>query len=70
MLFFALASMYFLISKKKSFSLLFLALSVGIKYVTLSLLPLILLGFRRYLAVFLMSVSLILVIFQIEIQPW
>lgn len=70
MIFFALVSIYYLISQKRVISFLFLALSVAIKYVTLSLLPLIFLGFKRWLALILMAISLLVVIKKIEIQSW
>ena len=59
-----------LLKKQKVYSFFALALSVGIKYVTLVLSPLILTGFNRNFIVFLMLFGTMGVLAQIEMQPW
>jgi predicted membrane-bound dolichyl-phosphate-mannose-protein mannosyltransferase len=59
-----------LLKKQKVYSLSALSLSVGIKYVTLVLIPLLLTGFNRNFIVFLMIFGTLGVLAQIEIQPW
>ncbi|MBL7159428.1 hypothetical protein ISS85_03060 [Candidatus Microgenomates bacterium] len=70
MIFLTLAFIYFLIKSKKLLSVICFLLSVGIKYVTALLFPLLIFGFKRGLTVILMTMSLIFVLTKKEIQPW
>lgn len=51
-------------------TLFFLAVATGIKYVAIALLPLVLFGARRTLALLLSLAGLLLVLTQREVQPW
>ena len=70
MMFFALLAIYLIFVGKKLHSFFCFAISVGIKYVTAPLLPLLILGFRKNLAIILSILSLLYVVNQMEIQPW
>ena len=70
MIFLTLAFIYFLIKGKKLLSVICCLLSVGIKYVTVPLLPLLITRFKRKVALILMIASLLFVLFKKEIQPW
>jgi hypothetical protein len=59
-----------LLKKQKALSFFALSLSIGIKYVTLALSPLLLIGFQREMLVFLMTVGTVAVLTQVEMQPW
>lgn len=59
-----------LIKRKKIYSLFSLALSVGIKYVTLVLAPLLVTGFNRNFIIVLMAFGTLTVLWQVEVQPW
>lgn len=61
---------FFLLQKKKTMALFSLALSVGIKYVTLVLMPLVWFGFNRTLLLVLMVIGFTAVVYQVEVQPW
>ena len=71
MIFLTFLFIYFLINKnKKPLSVVCYLLSVGVKYVTAPLLPLLIFGFKRGLTIILMIISLIFVLTKKEIQPW
>lgn len=70
MMFFMLLALYLLCLRQKLLSLSAFAISTGVKYVMLPLLPLWIFGFRRNLAVVLAVLSLAYVASQREIQPW
>lgn len=70
MMFFALLAIYFIVLGRKRRSFLSLAVSIGIKYVTVFILPLVVLGFRKKLTVLLSILAFLYVLSQREIQPW
>jgi len=69
-IFFTFLFVYFLIENRKALSFPFFLLSAGIKYVTAPLFPLLILGFKKRLAMILMIASLVFVLIKKEIQPW
>lgn len=70
MMFWALLAFYSIQRFERTKMLFFLAVATGIKYVAVVLLPLVLIGARRSLALLLALVGLWLVLIQREIQPW
>lgn len=70
MIFLTLTFIYSLIKGKKMLSFLSYLLSAGIKYVTSPLLPLLIVGFRKKLALVLMTISFLIGVFKKELQPW
>jgi hypothetical protein len=83
MMFFALASLYFLVSKKKIRSILFLVLSIGTKFATIFLLPVYIyhwyserykkaISWEKFFAycMMMLAVALVLVSLRTTFQPW
>jgi hypothetical protein len=82
MMFFALWSVYFLLQKRYLYSLLLLAVSIGIKFATGLLIPVFLLPFviKRskkqfwhyffFLSVLLMSLAVVIAGYRSNFQPW
>lgn len=70
MMFWALLAFYILQKGKRIFGLFLLAISVALKWVTIFLLPLLLIGPRRFFALLFMLLGLVIVIMQTEILPW
>ena len=70
MIFLTLLFIYFLTKKKKLLSVICYLLSIGIKYVTAPLLPLSFLGFKKKLALILMTAVFLFVSINKELQPW
>lgn len=70
MMFFAIWAIYLLVENKKVTSFFLLALSVQIKYLTIFLLPLWFLGFRKTLTIFLIALAFLIILSRTELQPW
>lgn len=70
MMFFAVVAVYLFILKKKILSFLFFLLSVGVKYVTVFLSPLFVLGFQPAVLFAGGVAATTAVIYRLGLQPW
>jgi hypothetical protein len=70
MMAFAMMSVYYFMGKQRTLSYVLLALSVATKLMTIFLYPVIVFGYKKWYAFAAMSIGLVLVITQREIQPW
>ncbi len=70
MMAFAMMSLFFYITRKRTLAYLFLALSVGAKLMTLFLYPVIVFGYKRLFALIAMCIGLILVLLERDILAW
>lgn len=70
MMFFAIISVYLYLIKKKFFSFILFLLSVGVKYTTVFLAPMFIIGFHPLLFFAGSVVTFLTVIAEINIQPW
>jgi hypothetical protein len=70
MMAFAMMSIYYFAVKQRPLSYLLLALSVATKLMTIFLYPVIVFGYKKWYAFVAMSIGLVLVLTQREIQPW
>lgn len=61
---------YFYVRKKRLASYFFWSISVALKLMTIVLLPLFFVAWKRPRAVFLMTIGLLLVVSQREVLPW
>lgn len=70
MILFALLAVYLILVGKKIYSFFSFLISIGVKFVTASLLPLLIFGFQPNLAIIFAILGFIYVATKIEIQPW
>jgi hypothetical protein len=70
MMAFAVMSVYFFVVKKHVLSYLFLALSAGVKFITVFLYPSIVTGYKRWVSVTLITLGFFIVLTRREVMPW